>query len=79
MTPTQANQEVQISIDTKLNEAIRQAASQGKKSFIFDFGPWPSDQQNQAKKALEALGYRVDKAFEILKITAPSACEISWT
>jgi len=77
LTPDQANIEVQLSITTKLNEAIRQAASQGKKSFIFDFGPWASSQQNIAKKALEDLGYKVQKSKA--QYSAPDACEISWT
>lgn len=77
MTPAQANQEVQSSIETKLNEAIRQTAAKGQKSFVFDFGPWAQNTQNEAKKALEDAGYKVEKTKK--QYAAPDACDISWT
>lgn len=76
MPISQANELVSQALESRLNEAIRQAASQGKKQFTFDFGPWSGGDQNKAKKALIELGYRVEKAKA--QYASPDACEISW-
>jgi hypothetical protein len=77
VTPAEASVLVSQALETKLNEAIRQAASAGKKSFTFDFSPWQTSDQNQAKKALESTGYTIEKNKD--KYASPDSCIVSWS